>query len=323
MQRFKKILVVQDSGSKLEPALGAAADLARLNGARIHLVEALRPLPALMGVLGSEHSIEELTEGLVRSRLETLQKAARTLADRDLDVTSEVLVGDPTHVIIEQVVRGEHDILIKTAEDPEASTSSLFGSLDLHLLRKCPCPVWMIGPEGSSSHGAILATVDVQNDSPEGRALDRKILELGSSLAARRGCEFHVAHCWELPAASFLRRRMSLVELEASKLRYETGIQDRLEQLVEPFREQLPAGRIHLLEGAPEELLPELSEKIGSDLIVMGTVGRSGLPGLLIGNTAERLLERVRCSVLTSKPEGFISPVVPDWAPDPGEAVRL
>jgi nucleotide-binding universal stress UspA family protein len=45
------------------------------------------------------------------------------------------------------------------------------------------------------------------------------------------------------------------------------------------------------------------------DLVVMGTVARSGLSGILIGNTAEKVLGKVRCAVLAIKPAGFVSPI--------------
>jgi nucleotide-binding universal stress UspA family protein len=47
----------------------------------------------------------------------------------------------------------------------------------------------------------------------------------------------------------------------------------------------------------------------GVDVLVMGTVARGGIPGMLIGNTAERVLRKLPCSVLTVKPDGFESPV--------------
>jgi nucleotide-binding universal stress UspA family protein len=45
------------------------------------------------------------------------------------------------------------------------------------------------------------------------------------------------------------------------------------------------------------------------DLLVMGTVCRTGISGFLIGNTAEEVLNQIDCSVLTVKPEGFVTPV--------------
>jgi universal stress protein E len=44
---------------------------------------------------------------------------------------------------------------------------------------------------------------------------------------------------------------------------------------------------------------------------VMGTISRGGIPGVLVGNTAERLLPRLDCSLLTVKPEDFVCPVEP------------
>ncbi len=50
-------------------------------------------------------------------------------------------------------------------------------------------------------------------------------------------------------------------------------------------------------------------DPVSADLIVMGTKGRTGIPGLIIGNTAENVLQRTKASVLAVKPNGFVSPV--------------
>ncbi|HBE93283.1 MAG TPA: universal stress protein UspA, partial [Gammaproteobacteria bacterium] len=67
--------------------------------------------------------------------------------------------------------------------------------------------------------------------------------------------------------------------------------------------------RRHLVLGPPEEVIPKLISREGIELIVMGTVARIGIQGLLIGNTAERILDSVDCSVLAIKPTGFETPV--------------
>jgi nucleotide-binding universal stress UspA family protein len=53
-----------------------------------------------------------------------------------------------------------------------------------------------------------------------------------------------------------------------------------------------------------------MADKYNVDLIVMGTVARIGIPGLIIGNTAESIFEQVKCSVLAIKPDGFETPVI-------------
>ena len=63
------------------------------------------------------------------------------------------------------------------------------------------------------------------------------------------------------------------------------------------------------IEGEPFEVLPAYAETHNIDLVVMGTVARTGLAGFVMGNTAERILSRLRGSVLAVKPAGFVSPV--------------
>ena len=83
----------------------------------------------------------------------------------------------------------------------------------------------------------------------------------------------------------------------------------RVTELVEKHAPGLPASRIHLLKGDPEALIPGLAKRKRIELLVMGTVTRAGVAGFIMGNTAEWVLTQVDCSVLTTKPAGFVSPV--------------
>lgn len=55
--------------------------------------------------------------------------------------------------------------------------------------------------------------------------------------------------------------------------------------------------------------MPQLIKDLDAELVVMGTVGRTGIPGFIIGNTAETILNQIECSVLAVKPDGFVTPV--------------
>ena len=108
--------------------------------------------------------------------------------------------------------------------------------------------------------------------------------------------------------------RAVLPELEAPATnRFEIELEERANQ--ERFQAaltrlelQVPV-REHLVSGAPSAVILEVVERTQADLLVMGSVSRSGIAGLLLGNTAERLLDRVACSLLTIKPHDFVSPV--------------
>lgn len=67
--------------------------------------------------------------------------------------------------------------------------------------------------------------------------------------------------------------------------------------------------QIHLVNGWARKEIPALIKKIKADLVVMGTMARTGIPGFIMGNTAETILNQINCSVLAIKPPGFITPV--------------
>lgn len=70
------------------------------------------------------------------------------------------------------------------------------------------------------------------------------------------------------------------------------------------------AGNIHLAEGGIEDVIKMSIADLKIDVVVMGSVARSGIPGLLIGNKAEKILNTIKCTVLTVKPDGFVSPII-------------
>ena len=53
----------------------------------------------------------------------------------------------------------------------------------------------------------------------------------------------------------------------------------------------------------------QLSSELDADLVVMGSIGRTGIPGFIIGNTAEDMMQAINASILAVKPAGFVSPV--------------
>ena len=85
--------------------------------------------------------------------------------------------------------------------------------------------------------------------------------------------------------------------------------EEGLNNLLEKYDLQGLNHQVHLIKGTAGIVIPDVAEKERADLIVMGTLSRSGVRGFLIGNTAEKILQKVDCSVLAVKPDGFVTPV--------------
>ena len=69
------------------------------------------------------------------------------------------------------------------------------------------------------------------------------------------------------------------------------------------------AAELHVGLASPTQAVLEGVARLRPGLVVMGTVSRGGIPGLLMGNTAERLIDSVDCALLTVKPRDFVCPV--------------
>ncbi len=211
------------------------------------------------------------------------------------------------------------DLVIKCA-DPSTSLRDVFlGSTDMHLLRKCPCPVWIIKPSNHAHHRRILAAVDRDPEDARRSGLNRPILELATSLALAESSELHIVHAWGLFAESLYRSpRSNLTEAEVDAMveKEENARRQWLEQLLDEHGVALGkegmdhlSPRLHLIKGPARQVIPIKVEELDADLIVLGTVARTGIPGLFMGNTAESILNQIDCSVLAIKPPGFVSPV--------------
>jgi len=311
MQRFKNILLLAGGTGWETNALARAVDLARNNLARLTVVDVVEEMPREMRRLLTSLHLADIPKLAVAERLRDLQHLVEPIMNKGVNVSARVLIGKPFLEIIREVLRNSHDLVIKTARGKGGLKGLLFGSTATHLMRKCPCPVWVIKPTHRKKYARIMAAVDPDPLDKKRNALNIKVMELATSLARSEGSELHVAHAWKLYAERMFVVRGGLshevVEKLARTVRAEH--EEWLRELVDTCAPDIPQSRIHLLKGDAAEVIPALAKRNGIELIVMGTVTRTGIAGFLMGNTAERVLQQVDCSVLTVKPDGFITPV--------------
>jgi nucleotide-binding universal stress UspA family protein len=311
MKRFKNILLVAGGEGWKKSALKRALALAKSNHARLTVVDVMEELPRELRLLIPAMDIEDLQKLAVTERMKYLRRYIEPIANKGIRVAAKVLLGAPFIEIIREVVRNKHDLVIKTASVKGKFSDRLFGNTALRLMRKCPCPVWVIKPKHGGKYSRIMAAVDPAPYDRKRNALNAKIMELAASLADREGSELHVVHAWKFFGEKILSGpgRMSQSEVNKLARKVRAEHEERLTALVKKYAPEIPRDRIYLVKGDPERLLPALVKLKKIELLVMGTVCRTGIAGFVIGGTAEGVLPQVDCSVLTIKPAGFVTPV--------------
>ena len=324
MKRFEKILCVIETGTHSEAAVRQAARIASDHQADLFFATVLKA-PGRWDGLG------ECDDGLSLDPAEIIEGERAKIEDwlsgivPDRSIRVEIYEGIKFIQVIKGVIREKFDLVVKCAQATDW-LDRLFGSDDMHLLRKCPCPVLILRQDQAENFRNILATVDVNREFAQfdkisvQEGLNEKVLEYSAALAIPELTGLHIGGAWEAVGEDFYRHGpFSKMPEEKIDLYVEEAHDHclaRLQSLVKAMTDSLGKQAVqylqpetHLVKGDPAREIPAMAEKYNIDLIVMGTVGRVGVPGFIIGNTAESILQQANCSVLAIKPDGFETPV--------------
>jgi nucleotide-binding universal stress UspA family protein len=281
-------------------------DLARRNQAKLTVVDVIEEDSWVSGEIYGLESFQELKQLVSEERQKELDIVVEPLRQQGLDVRAKLLFGKPFLEIIREVLRENHDLVMKTAQGEGGLKGMLFGSTAMHLMRKCPCPVWVVKRRENELFDRIIAAVDPDPLDEQRNQLNFKIMDLATSLAKIEQSILLVVHAWSLYGETILRSgrgRMNQEEIDTMVQEAEAEHKERLNNLLQKYKLQDLKYRVHLIKGEAGRVIPELAGKKRADLIVMGTLSRSGVAGFLIGNTAEKIIHEVDCSVLTVKPD--------------------
>lgn len=309
MKNYSKILYVSDGLGDETPALKQAFRIAQNNNASINALVVCPTAPKSFG--GYE---EKYHEGLIEQVVQSAQAARTALKISESELTLPVHVeggSAPAIRVVRHVLEDSYNLVIKEAAFQDGGRG--FRAMDMALLRKCPCPVWLTRPiERPHNEIQVAVAIDPESDEIAGHDLGLKLLETARDLADTCNGTLNIFSCWDYEFEDYLtnnsRIRMSKEEIEKLVEDVRVRHHDNLKNLIE--KSGIGGNiKIHHERGRPEKVIPDLIAKEKVDILVMGTVARVGIQGFVMGNTAENLLQNLQCSLLAMKPSGFISSV--------------
>ena len=307
---FRHPLVYTDGRPEGVRALEVAAAMVRRNGGRLTVLHVAEPpLPI--------HELEaELGEALRSGQLDELDRMRDRARELGVEVACEMRVGRPFVEIIRLAESAGCDLVVKAARGRKRLGWPLLGSTALHLVRKCPVPVWLVGEQPQAVPRRVMALLSSDPVSDERIALDRRVLSVAEALAVETDAELRVGAAWEVPGDALLRKRMSDEAFDAYVAGARRQAEDGLGSALEPFRDRIHPARVHLVRGVPYIELVDLAAR-EADLVVIGTTPPSAGAAFLIREEAEEVIHRFDGSIVALKPEGFVSPVATETSSSP------
>jgi len=301
---FQNVLVYTDGGPESARALDVAASLVKQAGGRITLLHAVGPPISVPGMSG------ELGEAFKASQLEELDLLRSRASELGVEVRSLARTGRPFVEIIRAAQQEGCDLVVKAAKGRGKLGWPALGSTALHLVRKCPVPVWLVDEKAEQRPQRVMALLASDPASDERQALDRKVVEVARSLAESSAAELRVGAAWDAPGESLLRRRMTEEKVREYVDEARRQAEEGLGRALEPSAGSINPARVDLVRGVPYVELVQLAAR-RADLVVIGTTPWSGGAAFLIREEAEEVINRLETSIVAVKPDGFVSPVSP------------
>jgi universal stress protein E len=308
MARIRRILVaVKDTSTRSMPAVNKAAQLARGLKAQLELFHAISE-PVYVDALSiAGQTVAQLQRKWRDAHLRKLERIAEKLRAEGTKVTTLVVWDSPPYeAVVRQAIRSKADLIVAERHASRHIAPWALRFSDWELLRRSPVPVLLVKGRGLYEQPVILAAIDPGHSFAKPAKLDGAILDEGSAFANALGGSLHALHAYAPATLDVDRLDVNLPNLSAY-IEAEAGTQARasLERALKG--RDISKVNQHLVARHAVDAIPDTARKLKSSIVVMGAISRSGIKRLLIGNTAERILDSLSCDVLVVKPAHFKS----------------
>ena len=300
------MLVVVDPTAKEHPVLERARWLAEKTRASIELFICDYDQNLAAERLFDTPSLQKARAGVAQRNAQRLRKLAQTFESQGIDATVDVAWDRPLHDgIIRKVAKARPDLVLKDTHYHPLIKRSLFSNTDWNLIRACPAPLMLVKSASQPAIKTIVAAVDPVHNRDKPADLDHEIIATAQQLAAVGNGVLHVVHAFDpAPAYAVSADAMSfpIAEplnevMQGLKLRHTKA----LDALLAGYA--ISKERIHLGEGDTREVLMTSIAELHADVVVIGAVARGAIQRMLLGSTAELILDHIPCDLLIIKPE--------------------
>jgi universal stress protein E len=308
MLDINHILVVLDADHPEQPAFDRALTLAKQVDASITVLSSCYESYCEEGSSFDVETRQKIKSALINKTTAWLESFRSEADNQGLSFEPEVHWQKNIHdAVMESLNNSDFDLVIKDSHHHRGIVDRIFTHADWSILRHCPAPVLMVKSAKPWSHNRILASIDATSHDEGHKLINENILDFAEHLADHFDTDLHLVNAYPMVALAFAM----VPEVTAPD-----DIQDFVTRQHKDNCDRYAAkykindDHIHIAEGDPEDVVEAINKELDADLVVIGTVGREGLAGVLLGNTAERIVDRVPCDVLVIKPQDGVKPDV-------------
>lgn len=305
MAAIKRILVaIKTPSSRRQVPMLKAAQLARATGARLLLFHAItQPLMIDAWSMAGE-SLQDMQKRWRDTVMKQLEKLAAGLRESGVKVDCACTWDFPAYeAVVRWALKNKVNLIVAERTEARRVMPWLLRFNDWELIRRSPVPVLLVKRNTPWRKSTVLAAIDPQHTFAKPAKLDAAILDAATRVADAIGSPLHVVHAYPGAPVSMPLRGVSADIGESIERQAATDARKAVDR--ETAGRNIPKSRQHIVAGHPVDVVPRAAKKLRAGVVVMGGVSRSGIKRLVIGNTAEQVLDALPCDVLVLKPADF------------------
>lgn len=289
---IRSAFVIMARPKHSQVALKRAQEIQQANGAHLRLVAFCWNAMCEQSEIFSVSQRRAMKREILREREQWLLDQVTDAGLVSADVSIEVCwTADIAGWVADNAAE---DVVIKSVHHSKTLTHT---PLDWELLRQSPKPLFIAATRRRKPSGNVLASIDLRSSDVKHRAMNLRVLEAAREFAQLRQAKLQVVNVVEF---SQVLRDLDIIDTRKVRREALANSRELLDALLEPFG--VPRKSVHMPVGKVGQMVANTALKINADLLVVGTSARRGAGGLLLGNSAERILTKAPCDVLAIHP---------------------
>jgi nucleotide-binding universal stress UspA family protein len=300
---YQHIILVTDGSKTSRSAEETAVNLATQHRAKVIIVDTVRP-PSFASQWLTSNS-KELFDVIISDKQERLKQVAQKFKDAGIDVDVRILFGKSSEEIARTALADNADLVVRYMKGSKSRHASAFGNTARNLMRICPCPLLLVRDQ-TINEPRVLACVNAEHEFNENEA----ILTEAEKLAGPAK-KLMALYCWKFHGSEILHEYMD----DRTFQRYVNEAEQNYRGIYERFLEKHDLSSfdqsVHLENGDPIQVIPEVCRHESIDVAVMSSASQDHPIRRLLGSTIESVLEELPSALLVVKPLGFKSPIKP------------
>jgi universal stress protein E len=295
------LLAVLELNCIPDTLLDRAMWLAQKFDFKVHLVLFEPNIVELLARFPISSEAQTLQQDIERAQTELVEDHANRMRDAGLEVSTSVLRQRPLDEwLLEIIAELDPKLVIKATLFKSAAERSMLVNSDWQLMRTCPCPLWLVKSASMPENPLIVAAVDPGNSHDKPAALDHEIVRSAKAVAEYTQGDVHLLHTYErlsgIGAAATMAFKSGKLPIDEIDARIKSEHLKALHALA--TANDVALDHAHQLPGRAHEILPTFARSQNAGLVVMGVLARWGFKQLIIGSTAERVIDHIASDIL-------------------------